>query len=232
MKVCIRRQYICSPTQLQNSLLTYCCKSICRLRQLLLHIAITYFMSFGVILVLGLLLELRSRRCFLMSTKCGELQWQPSGFAAVLSDTVTAIMRPFSAAPAARQCSSAKECSSSSCCRPSEAISAAYSGTSYCSSTMAGPSAGPSAPGCCSGQSSAAGGRGRGNGCGLPPNNPCGVESIEHVEACQRLLDDRNELAKKQRLLQQKCVISNISFAMHSKAPGHCVALHVSGSLS
>ncbi|CAL8468407.1 g7947 [Coccomyxa elongata] len=183
---------------------------ITTLWQLLLHIAVTYFMSFGVIVVLGLLLELRSRRCFLMSTKCGELQWQPSGFAALLFDTVNAIMSPFSAVPAAKQCSSAEECSSSSgatrsCCRPSEAINAASSGSPCCSSSStARPSAVPSAPGCCSGQSSAAGGGEMGNGSGLPPTKPCGVQSIEQVEACQRLLDDRNKLAKKQRSLQQK----------------------------
>lgn len=172
-------------------------------------------MSFGVIVVLGLLLELRSRRCFLMSTKCGELQWQPSGFAALLSDTVSAVMRPFSAVPAAKECSSAKERSSGggasgSCCRPSEDINAASSRSTCCSSSTAGPSAVPSAPGCCSGQSSAAGGTGSGSGSGVP-NSPCGVQTIEQIEACQRLLDDRNALAKQQRALQQKCVQSPVA---------------------
>ena len=163
-------------------------------------------MSFGVIVVLGLLLELRSRRCFLMSTKCGELQWQPSGFAALLSDSVSAIMRPFSTVPAAKECSSGSGVTGS-CCRPSESSKAASSGSVCCSSSTAGLSTVPSAPGCCSGQSSPAGAMGIGSGSGVP-GSPCDVRSIEHLEACQRLLADRNELAKQQRALQQKCVQS------------------------
>ncbi|KAK9915445.1 hypothetical protein WJX75_009249 [Coccomyxa subellipsoidea] len=68
--------------------------------QLAQHIASTYFMSFWLVVMVGLLLELRSRRCFLMSRKSTrELQWQPSGFAAVLAQAAErpAVSGPFGA---------------------------------------------------------------------------------------------------------------------------------------
>lgn len=200
----------------------------CRAWQLAQHIASTYFMSFWLVVMVGLLLELRSRRCFLMSRKSTrELQWQPSGFAAVLAQAVGTLMRPFCAADPTAQPLPVKHAAAAQCWTPASTGASAAS----CSAST---SAGPSGVSCCSESSSAgqgvegsaeAGSRSSEDIQAERPavSGPCGAESVAQIEACQQLLDDRNKLAKQQRSLRYKCATSLLPSTCSRVFPEHAV---------
>ncbi len=181
--------------------------------QLARHVITTYFMCFWVVVMVGLLLELRSRRCFLMSCKSCELQWQPSGFAAALAHAAGTIARPFYAAPGPPCQPLLDDSAAAAPCRrrPSAARSAAACIAS--SSEGASSSAGCCAPERWAGQCMV-GAPDSGSEEGLSEragSGPCGAEGIEQIQACQQLLEDRDKLAKQHRYLRYKCAHSLFS---------------------
>ena len=213
---------------------------MCRAWQLAQYVASTYFMSFGLIVMVGLLLELRSRRCYLMSRKsCSELHWQPSGFAAFLVQATGALMRPFSAADSTCQPPLAdKRAAAAHCCGQASSRGSAES----CSaSSSVGPSEGAlTSAGCCSASSSAGQGvEGSVEGDSGPEDSqsqrpvltgPCGTESIEQIQACQQLIEDRNNLAKQQRMLKYKCASSLLPLDFAALSTQHAALLVRSSS--